>query len=289
MIRRLTFDLTGLPPTPAEVDAFLNDRAAGCRSSGWSTACSPRRTSASAGRGTGSTSSATPRRAATSSTATIPNAWQYRDYVIRALNADVPYDQFVTEHIAGDLARPSPASTRGTGFNESILGTGFWFLGEEVHSPVDIRQDEADRFDNRIDVMTKTFLGLTVACARCHDHKFDAISQRDYYALSGFLISSSYRQARFATIERERQAAETLQALRDAARARRALDRGPRRAAGDRATGRRPLAAAHSLLVDGEFHGGRARAVPNLVASARRSWSQRPLHAIAIHRSARLR
>src|SRR5262249_39543695 len=73
------------------------------------------------------------------------------------------------------------------GFNESILATGFWFLGEEVHSPVDIRQDQADRFDNKVDVLSKAFLGLTVACARCHDHKFDAIATKDYYSQFGFL------------------------------------------------------------------------------------------------------
>jgi hypothetical protein len=142
----------------------------------------------------------------------IPNAWQYRDYVIRALNADVPYDQFVMEHIAGDLlAKPRLGKD---GCNESILGTGFWFLGEEVHSPVDIRGDEADRFDNRIDVMTKTFLGLTVSCARCHDHKFDAISTKDYYALYGFLRSSNYRLVRIDNWEHNRRVAAQLTALR---------------------------------------------------------------------------
>jgi hypothetical protein len=99
-------------------------------------------------------------------------------------------------------------------YNESILGTGFWFLGEEVHSPVDIRGDEADRFDNRIDVFSKTFLALTVSCARCHDHKFDAISTKDYYALIGFLRSSSYRQARFETMEHNRKVAVELAAAR---------------------------------------------------------------------------
>ena len=103
-------------------------------------------------------------------------------------------------------------------FNESILGTAFWFLGEECHSPVDIRQDQADRFDNRIDVMTKTFLGLTVSCARCHDHKFDAISTQDYYALFGILESSNYRLARFDTITHNRKIAEQLAALREASR-----------------------------------------------------------------------
>src|SRR5207248_565384 len=124
------------------------------------------------------------------------------------------YKQFAVEHIAGDLLKePRRDSVRG--FNESVLGTGFWFLGEEVHSPVDIRQDQADRFDNRIDVFGKTFLGLTVACARCHDHKFDAISQKDYYALFGFLSSSSYRLVRFDTIDQNRKIAEDLAAVRD--------------------------------------------------------------------------
>ena len=120
----------------------------------------------------------------------------------------------VTEHLAGDLLS-KPRLSGPDGFNESILGTGFWFLNEEVHSPVDIRQDQADRFDNRIDVMTKTFLGLTVSCARCHDHKFDAISTKDYYALFGFLESSSYRVARFDTMEDEKHLAVKLHGLRD--------------------------------------------------------------------------
>ena len=145
----------------------------------------------------------------------IPNAYQYRDYVIRALNADVPYDQLLREHVAGDLLdRPRLDPRRDT--NESILGTGFWFLGEEVHSPVDLRADQADRFDNRIDVLTKTFLGLTVSCARCHDHKFDAISTRDYYALYGFLSSSNYRQVRMDGWATNRRIAEQLATLREA-------------------------------------------------------------------------
>lgn len=138
-----------------------------------------------------------------------PNAFQYRDYIIRALNADVPYDQLIREHIAGDLVA-EPRMHPEKHFNESILGTGFWYLGEWVHSPVDIRKDESDRFDNMIDVMSKTFLGVTVSCARCHDHKFDAISTADYYSLCGFLQSSDYRQVRFESIEQNRQVAESL-------------------------------------------------------------------------------
>src|SRR5208337_1051474 len=113
----------------------------------------------------------------------IPNAFRYRDYVIRAFAADLPYDQFVLEHLAGDLIQP-PRAGGEEPINESILGTGFFFLGEAKHSPVDVRQDEADRIDNQIDVLAKTFLGLTVSCARCHDHKFDAITTKDYYALA---------------------------------------------------------------------------------------------------------
>ena len=143
----------------------------------------------------------------------IPNAYQYRDYVIRALGDDVPYDRLLTEHIAGDLMK-TPRLHPARRFNESILGTGFWFLGEEVHSPVDIRADQADRFDNRIDVMAKTFLGLTVSCARCHDHKFDAISAKDYYALYGYLSSSNYRQVRFDSLEQNKAVARDLWKVR---------------------------------------------------------------------------
>lgn len=139
----------------------------------------------------------------------VPGANHYRDYVIRAFNLDLPYDQFVREQLAGDmLTQPRVDPVRG--WNESVIGTSFWHLGEWVHSPVDTKKDETDRFDNMIDVFSKSMLGLTVACSRCHDHKFDAIGTEDYYALCGFLLSSHYRMARFETdivhrdIERER-------------------------------------------------------------------------------------
>ncbi len=147
----------------------------------------------------------------------IPNAWQYRDWVVRALNADLPYDQFVREQIAGDLIEPPRLSAEGG--NESVLGTGFWLLGEEVHSPVDIRQDEADRIDNRVDTFGKAFLGLALGCARCHDHKFDAISDEDYYAIAGMVMSSSYRQVPFESLEANRRVAAQLAAADAATRA----------------------------------------------------------------------
>jgi len=210
LLRRATFDLTGLPPTPTEIDAFLADTS----SAAWSTVVDRLLASPQFGERWARHWLDLVRYAETRGhefDPAIPNAWQYRDYVIRSLNQDVPYNQWVREHLAGDLipARLNPVS----GANESVLGTGFWFLGEEVHSPVDIRQDETDRLDNRMDVMGKTFLGVTLGCARCHDHKFDAISQRDYYAMAGFLISSGYRQVRFESIEAHGRIASELEEL----------------------------------------------------------------------------
>lgn len=217
-IRRLYFDLIGLPPTPEEVRSFLADE-------------SPRAiervvdrllASPQFGERWGRHWLDLVRYAETRGHEfdhNIPNAYHYRDYVIRALNLDLPYDQFVVEHIAGDLLE-TPRLNETDGFNESILATGFWYLGEWVHSPVDIRQDELDRFENMIDVYSKTFLGMTLACARCHDHKFDAIRQSDYYAMAGYLQSSSYRQVRFDSMVQNRRLARKLEELRDQTRAR---------------------------------------------------------------------
>jgi len=124
----------------------------------------------------------------------IPHAWRYRDYVIRAFNANVPYDRFVLEHLAGD-ALDEPRMDPEWHADVSAIGTGFWLLAQGTHAPVDVATDEAERIANQVDVMTRTFLGTTVACARCHDHKFDPIAQRDYYALSGSLKSSARTSA----------------------------------------------------------------------------------------------
>lgn len=134
----------------------------------------------------------------------IAGAWRYRDYLIRAFNQDIPYNQFVTEQLAGDLVpaiRRDPVSGR----NESHLGTVFYTMYEGTHSPVDVRKDEADRIDNMIDVTTKTFQGLTVACARCHDHKFDPILTKDYYALYGVMESSRFSPVPASYSEKEEQ------------------------------------------------------------------------------------
>ncbi len=124
----------------------------------------------------------------------IPNAWRYRDYLVRAFNADVPYDRLIVEHLAGDLLE-GPRRHPDGGDNESVIGTSFFWMNEGKRSPVDLRQALADSFDNRLDVLSKAFLGVTVACARCHDHKFDPITQEDYYGLGGYLKSSRYTQA----------------------------------------------------------------------------------------------
>ena len=122
---------------------------------------------------------------------TIEGAWRYRDYLIRAFNADLPYDQLVIEHLAGDLL-DRPRLHPVEGYNESLIATIYLALGEGKHSPVDTRLDEADRIDNIIDVTFKTFQGLTVACARCHDHKFDPIPTSDYYSFYGIFESTRF-------------------------------------------------------------------------------------------------
>ncbi len=202
LIRRVTYDLIGLPPTPAEIDAFLADRRPGA----YERLVDRLLASPHYGERWGRHWLDLVRFAETHGHEfdfEIPDAYQYRDYVIRAFNADVGYDQLVLEHVAGDLL-PRPRRHPTEHFNESIIGTGFYFLGEAKHSPVDVRGDEADRADNQIDVFSKTFLGLTVSCARCHDHKFDAISTRDYYALAGYLRSSRFQRAFFEAPDRTR-------------------------------------------------------------------------------------
>jgi hypothetical protein len=208
ILRRLYFDLIGLPPTADEVKAFIQNKKPQATEHAVDQLLESPHFGERWGRHWLDIVRYAESRGHEFDNDT-PNAFQYRDYVIRAINADVPYDQFVREHIAGDLLA-NPRLHPKEHFNESVLGTGFWFLGEWVHSPVDIRKDEADRFDNMIDVFSKTFLGVTVACARCHDHKYDAISTADYYSLSGFLQSSDYRQVRFESMEQNRKTATEL-------------------------------------------------------------------------------
>ncbi|MEZ6058635.1 MAG: PSD1 and planctomycete cytochrome C domain-containing protein [Planctomycetaceae bacterium] len=223
-LRRLSFDVIGLPPTPEEMATYLADESPEADSRQVDRLLASPHYGERWGRHWLDLVRYAESRGHEFDY-DVANPWHYRDYVIRALNADVPYDQFVVEHVAGDLlpsAKSSgeheadasgPFRTRlnpETGGNESILATGFWFFGEWVHSPVDIRQEEAERFDNMIDVYSKTFLGLTVACARCHDHKFDPISAADFYAMQGYLQSTSYRQVPFESMEQNRRVGEEL-------------------------------------------------------------------------------
>ncbi|HEU0119864.1 MAG TPA: PSD1 and planctomycete cytochrome C domain-containing protein [Bryobacteraceae bacterium] len=183
LARRAAFDLTGLPLPAGERERFLADRTRGSFERLVDRLlASPRfgerwarhwmdlvRYSESHG------SEGDP---------DVPGAWRYRDYLIRALNADVPYDQLLREHLAGDLLA-QPRIDGKTGLNESMIGTGHLRMVEHGFQPVDPWEDRVKWVDNQVDVFSKAFLGLTVSCARCHDHKFDAISQKDYYALFG--------------------------------------------------------------------------------------------------------
>ncbi len=192
LLRRVYFDLIGLPPTPEETDAFLKDTTPDA----FEKVVEKLLASPHYGERWGRHWLDLVRYAETFGHEfdfEIADAWRYRDYVVRALNADVPFDKFLTEHIAGDLlAQPRRGKD---GINESLLATGFWWLGEAKHSPVDSRAEHADRIDNQIDVFGKTVLGLTISCARCHDHKFDPIATKDYYSLFSILASSRMNRA----------------------------------------------------------------------------------------------
>ncbi len=116
-------------------------------------------------------------------------SWRYRDYLIRAFRDDVPFDQLVREQIAGDLL-PGPRIDAREQINESLIGPMFYQLGEKRHGDSAMFDGiHQEMVNNKIDAFSKAFLGMTVGCARCHDHKLDAISQRDYYALGGIFLS----------------------------------------------------------------------------------------------------
>lgn len=207
LIRRASYVLTGLPPSPSDieyfiaddsprayekmVDAYLNSPAFGERwARHWMDLV---------------------RYAETKGHEfdySIVGIWRYRDYLIRAFNADVPYNQLVKEHLAGDLL-DSVRFDSETKIAESPIGTAFFAMAEGTHSPVDIKKDEADRIDNMIDVTSKTFQGLTVSCARCHDHKFDPILTADYYSMYGLMESTRFTPvAAEQSIETEKSAKE---------------------------------------------------------------------------------
>ena len=186
LLRRVTFDLTGLPPTRQEISAFLNDK-------------SPRAfervvdrllTSPRYGERWGRHWLDVARYADSNGldeNLVYRYAFRYRDYVIQAFNSDKPYDQFVQEQIAGDLL---PESADLETQYERWTATGFLSLGAKMLAEDDPVKMQMDIVDEQLDTIGRAFMGLTLGCARCHDHKFDPIPTEDYYSLAGILKSS---------------------------------------------------------------------------------------------------
>lgn len=189
LIRRLSLVLTGLPPTPLEVDLFVRDEAPGA----YERLVDRVLASPHFGEQWARHWMDVMRFAETFGNDwnyEIKGSWLYRDYLIRAFNNDVPYNQLVREHLAGDLLA-KPRINAKDGINESVIGTEFLRFGELGHDDcVRFRQIRTDVVDNQIDTLGKAFQGLTIACARCHDHKLDPIPTRDYYGIYGALTSS---------------------------------------------------------------------------------------------------
>ena len=189
LIRRATYDLIGLPPTLEEIDAFLNDKspdafakvverllASPLYGEKWARHWLDvvRYTDSFDARGIGGE-------------ADIPEAWRYRDWVVNAFNNDMPYDKFVTHQIAGDILATNVPGQFDT---NALIATGVFVIGEWGTGDADKEKMLTDIVDDQIDVTSRGFLGLTMTCARCHDHKFDPISADDYYGLAGIFFSS---------------------------------------------------------------------------------------------------
>ncbi len=178
LLRRVTFDLTGLPPTPDEVDAFLQDSSANALEKKVDQLLASPRYGERWGRHWLDVV-----RFAESygyETNTLrPNAWPYRDYVIRAFNEDTPFPRFVLEQLAGDTIKAAdPLTQAASGF---LVGGGHDTVGNAT--PEGSAQQRMDDLDDMLSATASTFVAMTVNCARCHDHKFDPISQKDYYRL----------------------------------------------------------------------------------------------------------
>jgi hypothetical protein len=142
-------------------------------------------------------------------------SWEFRDYLIRAFNRDIGFDQLVKEQIAGDLL-PSPRIDTEAGVQESLIGPMFFHFGERRHgSSLDFNGVHQEMVDSQIDAFSKAFLGMTVACARCHDHKLDAVSQRDYYALAGVFMTPRWTTRCIDTPEKYQTQIQELVRLRD--------------------------------------------------------------------------
>ncbi|MBI5767584.1 MAG: PSD1 domain-containing protein [Verrucomicrobia bacterium] len=181
LLRRVTLDLTGLPPTPAEVDQFLSDKSAGAYERAVDRLLASPRHGERWARPWLDVA-----RYADSNGYSVDaprQIWKYRDWVVAALNADLPYDQFVIEQLAGDLLPEPTAGQRvATGFNRNTQ------INQE--GGIDPEQFRIEAVMDRVATFGTAFLGLTVSCAQCHDHKFDPISQQDYYRLFAFFNNS---------------------------------------------------------------------------------------------------
>lgn len=200
LIRRVYFDLVGLPPTPDEVAEFHADS----RPDAWERLVDRLLASPLYGQRWGRHWLDVARYGDSNGgdeNHAYPLAWRYRDYVIGAFNDDVAFDAFVHEQIAGDLLAPSTSSSPvEPEFSNAMLtvdrqrerltATGFLALGTKILAEKDTDKMRADLVDEQIDTLGKTFLGLTIGCARCHDHKFDPIPTADYYALAGIFQST---------------------------------------------------------------------------------------------------
>lgn len=184
-LRRVTFDLTGLPPTPEELDAFDADRSA----KAYESVVDHLLASSAFGERWGRHWLDVARYAESSGKDTnvlYPHAWRYRDWVLGAFNADMPYDDFLRAQIAGDLLPAENADEEAA----NAIATGYLALGPKSHNARDKRQFALDVVDEQIDTLSQGVLALTVSCARCHDHKFDPIPTADYYALAGIFLST---------------------------------------------------------------------------------------------------
>ncbi len=189
-IRRATFDLIGLPPTPQEIDAFLADES----SSAYETVVERLLGSPHYGERWGrhwlDVARYAEDQAHTFAVKPSTSGYRYRDWVIDALNDDLPYDQFVKLQIAADLMDLDEAARF-----RHLPALGFFGLGAQYYKNSDAERAKADELDDRVDTLTRGFLGLTVSCARCHDHKYDAIPTQDYYSLAGVFQSSKLDDA----------------------------------------------------------------------------------------------
>jgi hypothetical protein len=181
LVRRLSFDLLGLPPTPDEIDAFLGDSS----STAYESLVDRLLASPHFGERWGRHWLDIVRYAesVTLRGFILPEAWRYRDYVIESFNRDRPYDQFLREQVAGDLLPAETFQDR----RRQLVAIMFLTLGNTNLEEQDKAQLDMDVVDEQLDVLGKAFLGQTIGCARCHDHKFDPIPTADYYALAGIL------------------------------------------------------------------------------------------------------